>query len=119
MAVTPAEVEAAGQEAVAIDLSRPMDEIRAQFSALSATTRVMLTGTMIVARDLAHAKRSGRGWRAGADAGLLQDHPVYYAGPAKTPEGYASGAFGPTTAGAHGCFCRSVSGVGWLYGDAG
>src|SRR6478736_2564689 len=86
-------------EAVHIDLNRPMDEIRAELSTLDVTTRVMLTGPMIVARDIAHAKIKER-----LDAGepmpdYLRDHAVYYAGPAKTPAGYASGSFGPTTAG--------------------
>jgi fumarate hydratase class I len=84
---------------VAIDLTRPMDEIRAALSQLPVTTRVLLTGPMIVARDIAHAKLKER-----IDAGLglpdyIKNHPVYYAGPAKTPVGYASGSFGPTTAG--------------------
>ncbi len=84
---------------VGIDLTRPMDEIRAELSKYPVRTRVMLTGPMVVARDIAHAKIKER-----LDAGApmpryLQDHCVYYAGPAKTPEGYASGSFGPTTAG--------------------
>ncbi len=86
-------------EAVRIDLNRPMDEIRAELAKYPVTTRVMLTGPMVVARDIAHAKIKER-----LDAGepmpqYLRDHAVYYAGPAKTPEGYASGSFGPTTAG--------------------
>lgn len=88
-----------GDEAVHIDLNRPMPEILAQLSQYPVTTRVMLTGPMVVARDIAHAKIKER-----LDAGdpmpdYLRDHAVYYAGPAKTPEGYASGSFGPTTAG--------------------
>ncbi len=76
-----------------------MGEIRAELSKYPVRTRVMLTGPMVVARDIAHAKIKER-----LDAGdpmpsYLQDHCVYYAGPAKTPEGYASGSFGPTTAG--------------------
>jgi fumarate hydratase, class I len=86
-------------EPVRIDLNRPMDDIRAELSQYPVTTRVMLTGPMVVARDIAHAKIKER-----LDAGeempqYLKDHAVYYAGPAKTPEGYASGSFGPTTAG--------------------
>ncbi len=86
-------------EVVSIDLNRPMDEIRAQLSNYPVKTRLSLTGPMVVARDIAHAKIAER-----LDAGeplpeYLRDHPVYYAGPAKTPEGYASGSFGPTTAG--------------------
>ena len=85
--------------AVRIDLTRPMPEILAELANYPVTTRVMLTGPMIVARDIAHAKIKER-----LDAGepmpqYLRDHAVYYAGPAKTPEGYASGSFGPTTAG--------------------
>ena len=85
--------------AVKIDLSMPMDEIRAELSKYPVTTRVSLTGTLVVARDSAHAKLKER-----VDAGLglpdyFKRYPVYYAGPAKTPKGYASGSFGPTTAG--------------------
>ncbi|MBI5512724.1 MAG: fumarate hydratase [Deltaproteobacteria bacterium] len=86
-------------EVVRVDLSRPMAEIRATLSRYPVRTRVSLTGTLVVARDIAHAK-----FKEGIDRGeglpqYLKDHPVYYAGPAKTPEGYASGSFGPTTAG--------------------
>jgi fumarate hydratase, class I len=82
-----------------IDLTRPMAEILAELSSHPVRTRVMLTGPMVVARDIAHAKIKER-----LDGGepmpqYLRDHCVYYAGPAKTPEGYASGSFGPTTAG--------------------
>ena len=84
---------------VHIDLNRPMDEIRAELSKYPVKTRVMLTGPMVVARDIAHAQLKAR-----LDAGegmpqYMRDYCVYYAGPAKTPEGYASGSFGPTTAG--------------------
>jgi fumarate hydratase class I len=84
---------------VRIDLNRPMREILSELSRHPVTTRVSLTGPLIVARDIAHAKLKER-----LDAGqglpqYLKDHPVYYAGPAKTPTGYASGSFGPTTAG--------------------
>lgn len=85
--------------AVRIDLNQPMEKIRAALSKLPVTTRVLLNGPMIVARDIAHAKLKER---VDAGQGLPQyfkDHPVYYAGPAKTPAGYASGSFGPTTAG--------------------
>ncbi|MEI7591848.1 MAG: fumarate hydratase [Actinomycetes bacterium] len=86
-------------DVVAIDLNMPMDEIRAELSRYPVKTRIMLNGPMVVARDLAHAKIKER-----LDAGdempsYLRDFCVYYAGPAKTPEGYASGSFGPTTAG--------------------
>jgi fumarate hydratase class I len=86
-------------EVVRVDLNRPMAEIRAQLSEYPVKTRLSLSGSLVVARDIAHAKIAER-----LDAGepmpqYLRDHPVYYAGPAKTPEGYASGSFGPTTAG--------------------
>jgi fumarate hydratase class I len=84
---------------IPIDLNRPMEEIRAELSRLPVTTRVSLSGPMVVARDGAHAKFKER-----LDAGkglpdYLKRYPVYYAGPAKTPKGYVSGSFGPTTAG--------------------
>ncbi len=84
---------------VRIDLDRPMRDILAELSKHPVTTRVSLTGTMIVARDMAHAKLKER---IEAGQGLpeyIKHHPVYYAGPAKTPTGLASGSFGPTTAG--------------------
>lgn len=91
--------EQLGGDVVEIDLRRPMVEVLAELSKHPVKTRVSLTGTLIVARDIAHAKLQER-----IDAGeglpqYMKDHPVYYAGPAKTPEGYASGSFGPTTAG--------------------
>jgi fumarate hydratase class I len=85
--------------AVAIDLNRPMDEIRATLSQYPVKTRVMLTGPMVVARDIAHAKLKERLDRGEGLPQYIKDHCVYYAGPAKTPDGYASGSFGPTTAG--------------------
>lgn len=93
-----AEDIAAG-EVVKIDLNRPMSEILTTLSSLPVKTRLSLTGPLVVARDIAHAKIKER-----LDAGeempaYLRDHPVYYAGPAKTPSGMASGSFGPTTAG--------------------
>ncbi|MDI2128869.1 fumarate hydratase [Yinghuangia seranimata] len=86
-------------EVVHVDLNRPMSEIRAELSKYPVKTRLSLSGPVVVARDIAHAKIKER-----LDAGeempqYLRDHAVYYAGPAKTPEGYASGSFGPTTAG--------------------
>ncbi|MDA3918996.1 MAG: fumarate hydratase [Deltaproteobacteria bacterium] len=87
------------KEAVQIDLNRPMDEIRAELSKYPVATRLSLNGKIIVGRDIAHAKFMER-FEAGI--GLpqyLKDHIIYYAGPAKTPEGEASGSFGPTTAG--------------------
>jgi len=86
-------------DVVAIDLTRPMDEIRASLSQHPVATRVSLTGPMIVARDIAHAKLLERLNDEGDLPDYFKNHPVYYAGPAKTPEGMASGSFGPTTAG--------------------
>jgi len=86
-------------EVVRIDLDQPMDSIRAELSRYPVKTRLSLTGTMVVARDIAHAKISERLQAGEPMPQYLRDHPVYYAGPAKTPEGYASGSFGPTTAG--------------------
>ena len=85
--------------AVRIDLNRPMQEILAELTRYPVTTRLLLSGPIVVARDIAHAKLKER-----LEAGLplpeyFKNHPVYYAGPAKKPEGYASGSFGPTTAG--------------------
>jgi fumarate hydratase, class I len=87
------------EKVVRIDLNQPMKEILAELSRHPVTTRVLLNGPLIVARDIAHAKLKER-----VDAGqglpdYFKQHPVYYAGPAKTPQGYASGSFGPTTAG--------------------
>jgi fumarate hydratase class I len=86
-------------DVVHVDLNRPMGEIRAQLSALPVQTRVSLTGPLVVARDIAHAKIAERLEAGEPMPAYLRDHPVYYAGPAKTPAGYASGSFGPTTAG--------------------
>jgi fumarate hydratase class I len=86
-------------EVVQIDLRRPMAEVRAELSRHPVRTRLALTGPMIVARDIAHAKIKERLDRGEAMPAYLRDHVVYYAGPAKTPKGYASGSFGPTTAG--------------------
>ncbi|ALA16671.1 MULTISPECIES: fumarate hydratase [Chelatococcus] len=95
------EVDAAalGGEVVRIDLTRPMSEILATLSRHPIRTRLSLTGPMIVARDLAHAKLRERLERGEPMPDYFRNHPIYYAGPAKTPEGYASGSFGPTTAG--------------------
>lgn len=86
-------------DVVPIDLNQPMDAIRAELTKHPVKTRLSLTGTLVVGRDIAHAKIKER-----LDAGepmpeYLRENPIYYAGPAKTPEGYASGSFGPTTAG--------------------
>ncbi len=86
-------------DVVRIDLNRPMDEIRAELSKYPVKTRLSLTGPMVVARDIAHAKIAERLDAGEAMPDYLRDHCVYYAGPAKTPVGYASGSFGPTTAG--------------------
>jgi fumarate hydratase class I len=86
-------------DVVAIDLNQPMSEIRNTLSKLPVKTRVSLTGSLIVARDLAHARVKGMLDRGEEIPQYFKDHAVYYAGPAKTPEGYASGSFGPTTAG--------------------
>jgi fumarate hydratase, class I len=88
-----------GGDVVSIDLSRPMDEIRRKLSNYPVKTRLSLNGTLIVARDIAHAKLQERLDRGEGLPQYIKDHPIYYAGPAKTPEGYASGSFGPTTAG--------------------
>jgi fumarate hydratase, class I len=87
------------ESVVEVDLNRPMDEIRAELAKYPVKTRLSLTGPLVVARDIAHAKIAAR-LEAGEEMPrYLKDHAVYYAGPAKTPEGYASGSFGPTTAG--------------------
>jgi fumarate hydratase, class I len=88
-----------GDDAVAVDLDRPMAEIRRQLSAYPVKARLMLSGTMVVARDIAHAKLQERLDRGEGLPDYIKNHPVYYAGPAKTPAGYATGSFGPTTAG--------------------
>ena len=84
---------------VAIDLRRPMNEIRAELSKHPIKTRLALTGPMVVARDIAHATLKERIDRGEGLPQYAKDFPIYYAGPAKTPKGYASGSFGPTTAG--------------------
>jgi fumarate hydratase class I len=94
--VTPREL---GGAVVGIDLSRPMDEILAELGQHPIATRLSLTGPLIVARDIAHAKLKERLERGEELPQYFKDHAVYYAGPAKTPSGYASGSFGPTTAG--------------------
>jgi fumarate hydratase class I len=94
----PTEADAAA-DAVRIDLNRPMDEIRAELTRYPIRTRLSLSGPLVVARDIAHAKIAERLDAGEPMPGYLRDHAVYYAGPAKTPDGYASGSFGPTTAG--------------------
>jgi fumarate hydratase, class I len=95
------EIDAAalGGDVVSVDLARPMEEIRRTLSQYPIKTRLSLTGPLIVARDIAHAKLQERLDRGEGLPDYVKAHPIYYAGPAKTPEGYASGSFGPTTAG--------------------
>jgi fumarate hydratase class I len=95
----PAVEQSLGGDVVKIDLNQPMKEILATLSKHPIKTRVSMTGTMIVARDSAHAKLRERLEKGEPLPDYFKNHPVYYAGPAKTPDGYASGAFGPTTAG--------------------
>lgn len=85
--------------AVKVDLNRPMKEVLAELNRYPVTTELALTGTLVVARDIAHARLKERVDRGEGLPQYLKDHPVYYAGPAKTPDGLASGSFGPTTAG--------------------
>jgi fumarate hydratase class I len=86
-------------EVVRIDLNQPMDAIRAELSKHPVKTRVSLNGTIVVARDIAHAKLKERLDSGQGLPDYIKNHPVYYAGPAKTPEGMPTGSFGPTTAG--------------------
>ena len=96
----PVEMRNAGEgEVVCIDLNRPMAEVLAELDKYPVSTRLSLKGTIIVGRDIAHAKIKERLDNGEEMPQYLKDHPIYYAGPAKKPEGYASGSFGPTTAG--------------------
>jgi fumarate hydratase, class I len=112
----PTEADAdTGAGVVRVDLNRPMDQIRAELSKYPVRTRLSLSGPLVVARDIAHAKIAER-----LDAGepmpaYLRDHAVYYAGPAKTPEGYASGSFGPTTAGRMDSYVERFQAAGGSY----
>src|ERR1700681_4557021 len=101
-----------GGEVVQIDLNKPMKELLAQLSKHPIKTRLSLSGPMIVARDLAHAKLRERLEKGEGLPDYFKNHPVYYAGPAKTPEGYASGAFGPTTAGRMDSFVADFQSAG-------
>ncbi len=101
-----------GGAVVKIDLNKPMKEILAQLSQYPIKTRLSLSGPMIVARDLAHAKLRERLEKGQGLPDYIKNHPVYYAGPAKTPEGYASGAFGPTTAGRMDIFVEDFQAAG-------
>jgi fumarate hydratase class I len=104
--------QALGGQVVKIDLTRPMKEILAQLAKHPIKTRLSLTGPMIVARDLAHAKLRERLERGEGLPDYFKNHPVYYAGPAKTPAGYASGSFGPTTAGRMDSFVNDFQAAG-------
>jgi fumarate hydratase class I len=104
--------EKLGGEVVPVDLNRPMREILAQLTKHPIRTRLSLTGPMIVARDLAHAKLRERLEQGRGLPDYFKNHPVYYAGPAKTPAGYASGAFGPTTAGRMDSFVADFQAAG-------
>ncbi len=96
----PEHLRQAGEgEAVKVNLNQPMSEILAQLSQYPVSTRLSLSGTIIVARDIAHAKLKELIDNGEALPQYVKDHPIYYAGPAKTPDGYASGSLGPTTAG--------------------
>ncbi len=86
-------------DVVSVDLDQPMAEIQAQLTKYPVKTRLALSGTLVVGRDIVHAQIKARLDAGEPLPGYLRDHPVYYAGPAKTPDGYASGSFGPTTAG--------------------
>jgi fumarate hydratase class I len=86
-------------DVVKLNINQPMSELRKQLSTLPVTTRLSLSGTMVVARDIAHAKILERVESGAGLPDYIKNYMVYYAGPAKTPEGYASGSFGPTTAG--------------------
>jgi fumarate hydratase class I len=99
-------------DVVRVDLSRPMSEIRAELSKYPIRTRLALTGPMVVARDIAHAKIAERLAAGEPMPAYLCDHAVYYAGPAKTPKGYASGSFGPTTAGRMDSYVDSFQAAG-------
>jgi fumarate hydratase class I len=101
-----------GGDVVQIDLRKPMTDILAQLAKHPIRTRLSLTGPMIVARDLAHAKLRERLERGEGLPDYFKNHPVYYAGPAKTPAGYASGAFGPTTAGRMDSFVADFQAAG-------
>jgi len=94
-----ATAEELGSEVVNIDLDQGMDAVRAELSKHPVKTRVSLSGTMIVARDMAHAQLRERLEKTGELPDYMKEYPVYYAGPAKTPDGMVSGSFGPTTAG--------------------
>jgi fumarate hydratase class I len=99
-------------EAIRVDLDRPMGDIRAQLSRLPVATRLSLNGPIVVARDIAHAKIKARLDQGEDLPSYFKNHIIYYAGPAKTPEGYASGSFGPTTAGRMDSYVREFQSRG-------
>jgi fumarate hydratase class I len=102
-------------DVISLDINQPMDQLRAQLSKLPVTTRLSLSGTLVVARDIAHAKILER---VEAGQGLpeyVKNHMIYYAGPAKTPDGMASGSFGPTTAGRMDAYVDKFMSAGELY----
>jgi fumarate hydratase, class I len=101
-----------GDDVVHIDLDQPMDAIRAELSRYPVRTRLSLSGPMVVARDIAHAKISDRLAAGEPMPQYLRDHCVYYAGPAKTPDGMASGSFGPTTAGRMDAYVEELQAAG-------
>jgi fumarate hydratase class I len=107
--VTPTE---AGSDSVEIDLTQPMSGILSQLSGLGVGTRVLLTGPMIVARDIAHARMRELLNEGKELPDYIKNHPVYYAGPAKTPEGYVTGSFGPTTAGRMDTYVQQLQDAG-------
>ncbi|AOW48848.1 fumarate hydratase [Acetobacter ascendens] len=102
-------------EAIRIDLNRPMDGIRKELSKYPVKTRLALTGTVVVARDIAHAKFRERLQKGEGLPQYLKDHPVYYAGPAKTPAGMPTGSFGPTTAGRMDSYVAELQANGGSY----
>jgi fumarate hydratase class I len=106
------EVQLSSEEVVQVDLNRPMAEIRAELSRYPVKTRLSLSGPMVVARDIAHAKIAERLAAGESMPEYLREHAVYYAGPAKTPQGYASGSFGPTTAGRMDSYVDSFQAAG-------
>ncbi|MBS1265695.1 MAG: Fumarate hydratase class I, anaerobic [Acidimicrobiaceae bacterium] len=100
------------EEAIAVDLNRPMEDLLAELARYPVKTRLSLTGTLVVARDIAHARIQELLDSGQPMPDYMRDHPVYYAGPAKTPEGYASGSFGPTTAGRMDAYVDSFQAAG-------
>ena len=103
---------ALGGAVVRVDLTQPMAQIRKTLSQYPIKTRLALSGPLIVARDIAHAKLQERIERGESLPQYAKDHPIYYAGPAKTPQGYASGSFGPTTAGRMDCYVDAFMAAG-------